>query len=328
MRLRFNALQRAKITFLSLFYNHFLSPSYVFDVLMEPILWIVDHFTKALGPIFVIALILLNISVIFVAYRVGLPFYWKRSPPFAIFLVILGQYFKFNVMFYYYKAYTTPPGAPPLDFPPPNIASICKKCVYPKPPRTHHCSVCNVCVLEMDHHCPWLNSYVGHYNHRYFFLYMVFTVLGCIFIMIFGVELLYLQVFHESGSKTQFRLLSDRTLIFYACFMTVGTTLILGALIFWHGRLISKGETSIEAHINRSETLRLAKDGMKYVNPYDFGIWNNWCLFLGIIDGRGWSDVLFPSIYPPRGNGLTWDTVYSCGILWNEAPSDGKYFKL
>lgn len=30
---------------------------------------------------------------------------------------------------------------------------ICKKCDSPKPPRTHHCSVCNKCVLKMDHHC-------------------------------------------------------------------------------------------------------------------------------------------------------------------------------
>ncbi|QQP35382.1 Palmitoyltransferase, partial [Caligus rogercresseyi] len=57
-------------------------------------------------------------------------------------------------------------------------ASICKKCINPKPPRTHHCSVCDSCVLKMDHHCPWLNNCVGHYNHRYFFLYMVHTIVG------------------------------------------------------------------------------------------------------------------------------------------------------
>lgn len=41
----------------------------------------------------------------------------------------------------------------------PEAVSICKKCIAPKPPRTHHCSVCNRCVLKMDHHCrilqPW-----------------------------------------------------------------------------------------------------------------------------------------------------------------------------
>lgn len=32
---------------------------------------------------------------------------------------------------------------------------LCKKCNYSKPKRTHHCSICNACVLKMDHHCPW-----------------------------------------------------------------------------------------------------------------------------------------------------------------------------
>lgn len=27
--------------------------------------------------------------------------------------------------------------------------SICKKCIYPKPARTHHCSICNRWVLAL-----------------------------------------------------------------------------------------------------------------------------------------------------------------------------------
>ena len=39
----------------------------------------------------------------------------------------------------------------------------------------------------------------------------------------------------------------------------------------------------------RSETRRLRSQGKVYRNPYDFSPWHNWCLFLGMIDGRGWT---------------------------------------
>ena len=45
-----------------------------------------------------------------------------------------------------------------------------------------------VITIQMDHHCPWLDGCVGHRNHRHFFLYMVFTVAGCLFVMLFGFE--------------------------------------------------------------------------------------------------------------------------------------------
>ena len=52
----------SKISFMSLFYNSHLNSDYVFDTLIQPAFWFVDHFTAVLGPIFVFLVIFLTVS--------------------------------------------------------------------------------------------------------------------------------------------------------------------------------------------------------------------------------------------------------------------------
>lgn len=59
----------------------------------------------------------------------------------------------------------------------------CKTCRISKPDRTHHCSICERCVLKMDHHCPWLVCYffeksgcVGFGNYKVRFALVSFTL--------------------------------------------------------------------------------------------------------------------------------------------------------
>uniref|UniRef100_A0A8D2LGQ0 Palmitoyltransferase n=1 Tax=Varanus komodoensis TaxID=61221 RepID=A0A8D2LGQ0_VARKO len=193
--------------------------------------------------------------------------------------------------------------------------SICRKCIAPKPARTHHCSICNRCVLKMDHHCPWLNNCVGHYNHRYFFSFMLFMTMGCIYSSISGWDMFWeayaaIETYSQTPPPTfSFRQRAFHKSIVYAWVLCSSVALALGALMLWHSVLITRGETSIERHINRKERKRLQKKGKVFRNPYSYGPLGNWKVFLGIERQRHWvTRVLLPSTHRPYGSGMRWDT--------------------
>ncbi|XP_016137337.1 probable palmitoyltransferase ZDHHC20, partial [Sinocyclocheilus grahami] len=60
---------------------------------------------------------------------------------------------------------------------------FCHHCQLIKPDCCHHCSVCQMCVLKMDHHCPWLNNCIGFYNYKFFMLFLLYSLLYCLLIV-------------------------------------------------------------------------------------------------------------------------------------------------
>lgn len=39
-------------------------------------------------------------------------------------------------------------------------SAFCSACLVRRPVRSKHCSVCDKCVARLDHHCPWVGSFI------------------------------------------------------------------------------------------------------------------------------------------------------------------------
>lgn len=66
-------------------------------------------------------------------------------------------------------------GQPSAENRDPEAWTPCRRCNIIRPARAHHCSVCDRCVMKMDHHCPWVNNCVGEGNYKSFLLFVVYT---------------------------------------------------------------------------------------------------------------------------------------------------------
>ncbi|KAJ8382485.1 hypothetical protein SKAU_G00032630 [Synaphobranchus kaupii] len=59
--------------------------------------------------------------------------------------------------------------------------TVCSRCETYRPPRAHHCRVCQRCIRRMDHHCPWINNCVGELNQKYFIQFLFYTGLASLY---------------------------------------------------------------------------------------------------------------------------------------------------
>ncbi|KAG7270064.1 hypothetical protein CRUP_012065 [Coryphaenoides rupestris] len=257
-----------KLLLQSLQYNSLTNSDVVFDSVFEPVFWTVDRITRWFGAVFVFLVVVLTSSILLICYTILLPMVIATYPTgWVVWHLCYGHWNLVMIVFNYYKAVKN-------DIP---FVSVCKKCIIPKPARTHHCGI------------SWLNNCVGHLNHRYFFCFCLSMALGCMYCTVSGRNL-----FLDAYNALEVR----------------AVAVALGGLTIWHAVLISRGETSIERHTNFKETTRLAKRGKVYKNPFNYGRINNWKVFFGVQKKSHWlTRVLLPSGHVPPSDGLTWDVL-------------------
>ncbi|XP_078513215.1 palmitoyltransferase ZDHHC20 [Lissotriton helveticus] len=117
----------------------------------------------------------------------------------------------------------------------------CDRCQLIKPDRCHHCSACDICVLKMDHHCPWVNNCVGFSNYKFFLLFLLYSLLYCLFIA--ATVLQYFIAFWTNDLEDTHAKFHVLFLFFVAAMFFISIL----SLFSYHCWLVGKNRSTIEA---------------------------------------------------------------------------------
>ncbi|EEE67131.1 probable protein S-acyltransferase 12 isoform X1 [Oryza sativa Japonica Group] len=125
----------------------------------------------------------------------------------------------------------------------------CSRCQNGKPPRCHHCSVCNRCVLKMDHHCVWVVNCVGARNYKYFLLFLVYTFVETVLDTLVLLPY-FIEFFRDESRRSSSP--GDIAILFVTFVLNLAFALSLLCFIGMHASLVTSNTTSIEVHERRN----------------------------------------------------------------------------
>ncbi|OJA14472.1 hypothetical protein AZE42_05286 [Rhizopogon vesiculosus] len=189
-------------------------------------------------------------------------------------------------------------------------ARFCRKCWVPKPDRAHHCSICDRCVLKMDHHCPWLGGKcIGFRTYPAFVHFLACITALSAYIATISVSAFWWSFNHPFLVLEQVTPLHE---LFLATF-SVCITLVVGSFLIYHIHLITTNQTTVEslspflllryipplpASMKFSDPpveeelsygqRKVVRNAHKSLRMYDVGWRRNWAQVFGWSKPRGW----------------------------------------
>ncbi|KAL7493559.1 hypothetical protein ACHAWT_002689 [Skeletonema menzelii] len=135
---------------------------------------------------------------------------------------------------------------------------LCHTCRIVKPMRSKHCRIARRCVLNFDHHCPFVGTTIGLYNYIYFYLFLV-----CFCLMESGMVASWIIFIHRSKTF-------PKAIVFVGGYLTLYLFPVLMMAIY-HTQLLCKNMTTNE-QINARKYRYFWDSNRKFQNPFDQGI--------------------------------------------------------
>eukprot|EP01083_Nonionella_stella_P194614 717689_1 len=138
----------------------------------------------------------------------------------------------------------------------------CTTCHLFRPPRAKHCGTCDNCVMEFDHHCPWVGTCVGSRNYRFFLSFVLCATILALFTSAICLAVLGSEIRSEGfSSAVNSKPWALGILVYSAvCLMSVG------GLVCYHLYLVATAQTT-----NENLRYQFASEP----NPYDRGCLEN-----------------------------------------------------
>ncbi|CAK4182051.1 unnamed protein product [Aphanomyces euteiches] len=206
--------------------------------LREVVIASVDVVDSVLGPLF--AGFGLSLTA-FLACSFFLCILPRLDAPWCVVDAVVGLYFFTQVFLNYIRCMRTNPGRLPPTHSESNPFPACSFCHASKPPRSHHCHSCGTCVLDMDHHCVWMNNCIGRFNYLFFWRFLFFAWIGCAFVA---------SVAHAVTPPSP-STPDDSMIVTYFVVLPYVLSLCIGLAVLgfwlWHVYLLVSGQTSLDA---------------------------------------------------------------------------------
>jgi len=168
----------------------------------------------------------------------------------------------------------------------------CPTCKTPKPARSKHCRMLNVCVARADHYCIWLDNMTGLYNYKYFLLFLLLHSIICIYasslIASVFMDLIKSKRIFTVGFYDRFtgkKIPATWTIVaqfflghyFALCavfLLCIVLAVFLSLFLAYHLRLVLSGCTTNET-VKWDIVNDTLKPGVPLENIYDRGYWRN-----------------------------------------------------